>query len=147
MCLYANITKTAAFVKKHKKSTKIVVYKVIRGRFDPNNSDPNTNIRYAPCSWHWNFFWKPGVNRSGAKIPKSLVPFKEINKGIHVFLSRKHAAFSGYNSNNPGQAYIMPLSVDLADLIAVSDTEAVFTKVTLNESTYKKLVKAMNALG
>ena len=145
MCLYADIKETAAFKKKYKNCHQIKVWKVVVA--GDKNEDRQFTVDWQIRSWHFRSFWKAGWKTSGARKPKSLKPRygsykKEINKGIHVFLTRKRMKQSNYTHDATRDCYILPLTVDIRDLIAVDNKgSGVFTKAHLAESTHKRIMK------
>lgn len=87
--------------------------------------------------------WKIGVNKSNARNESKLntrkmIP-KIVNRGIHVFTTRKDA--ESLSLSFLCDRVIIPVQCKNKDLIAVDFGEEVYTQVTISKNAMRKALK------
>lgn len=124
MCAYVNIECQNKFLKKHKNHKTVSVYKYLI---------KDGNKLTSPFYYEE---YKPGIIQSNSKAELQTKNGKEINRGIHTYLSSQKATDSSVH----GDA-IVKFEANIEDLICIGyDDEAVFTKVSLSKSEYEKAI-------
>jgi len=70
-----------------------------------------------------------------------------INKGIHVFLSRRQARNMYFIEVGEGCGTIVEVDCDRDDFVAANSHEAVFMKIKLSEEEYNKAIMSLENKG
>lgn len=127
MCAYVSVEATQKFLKKHKNHKSVTVYKYLI---------QDGNSLYSP--FFGNKSWLPGEIKSNSTSKLQTRNNIEINRGIHVYLTRQDAV-----DNADIDEKIIQLTAKIEDLICVDgdDNIAVFTKVELSKAEYAKAIK------
>lgn len=127
MCAYVNVEATQKFLKKHKNHKSVTVYKYLIQDGDS---------LYSPFFGHKP--WLPGEIKSNSTAKLQTQNGKEINRGIHVYLTSEDAL-----NNAASMETVIQLKANIEDLICVDgdDNVAVFTKVELSKAEYTKAIK------
>lgn len=147
MCLWVDLDDQKEFKKDHRGKS-ITAYKVVM--YMRNYNSPSwtneSDIRTAPWglkSINFDFWWTPGVKKAKtAKKHKRLWDGKEVNKGIHVFLTRDEAEKYTGEWDSLLRQIIIPVKCKIKDLIAVGrKQQAVFTQVVFSKSAHQRALK------
>ena len=137
MCLVNKPDDVKKFLKKKGKQKTISAWKVFRVE-DKYTIDCMVHCLYSKIYGHLK--WKSGWNKSDSKAGTVQTRLKEINRGIHVYLS-KPSLFG-----IPGNCRLVRVQCYISDLIGVGvhnnglsrSLQAVFKKAYLSKSEYKK---------
>lgn len=130
MCLFAEPRETAKLLKRRRP---IRAWKVL---------EANPTTSHLRSSYRGDFLWKPGINRSNSSVRKAYAGDGQIERGIHVYLSREVADREIRYYERESQR-VVPVTCEAKHLIAgnFSGTQAVFTKVHLSQQAYNKAMK------
>ena len=137
MCAYVNLVEQEKFLKKNKGKKIVTVYKIM--------SIDNTLKMFRLISPYVYHMYFPGIIKSDSRAKLQTQNNREINKGIHCYISLKWAKFKqerflGENTT------IIKLEANMSDLICVGyNDEVVFRKVKLHENEYKRIQNEKNS--
>ena len=136
MCTNVRLDLQEKFLKKHKGKKTVTVYKYLT-KEDGELSSP-----------FYTKTWKPGEIKSNSSAKLQSKDGREINRGIYTYTRLQNAKCGMIESYE----VVVKLTANIKDLICIGgyadEQIAVFSKVTLSESEYKKaLKKAQNTEG
>lgn len=129
MCTNVKLNLQEKFLKKNKGNKTVTVYKYLKKEDG------------AIVSPFYTKTWKPGVAKSNSCAKLQTQNGREISRGIYTYLNVRDA------KSNVVEPYecVVKLTANISDLICVGgwDDEpiAVFSKVTLSQSEYDKVMK------
>ena len=127
MCAIVDLYSQKEFLKKHKNHKSVTVYKTLR-----------KNIYGELKSIHYDELYVPGITKSNSKAKLQKRDNTEVNRGIHVFLTKERAEID----NAYGYKTIVPFKALIEDLICVEcNGRAVFRKVELSNKEYERAIK------
>lgn len=144
MCMHISATDTIRLRRRLDRMQKdsVEVYKVLYVR--NGITGKVTSPHFISCKW------KPGVKESVYRasslannvVSPGLINNGRVTKGIHVFMNKKQAEKYAKNLiGHDGMMVVVKLTAQKEDLIAAgTNGRACFTKVTLAEAEYAKIV-------
>lgn len=148
MCLYVNVAKTKAWMKKNRGKKNIRVYKLLElmPERDENDYPKVVDYGYVYCqdrlkAPYRNFEYKPGVFVSKSRIKKQcLKAGRDINPGIHTYKNRKTAL---EHLEGAEESYrLVELRVDAKDFIAAGRCDLVFRQAKLTKKGFQNALTA-----
>jgi hypothetical protein len=132
MCCNNNPPKVKELLESSKKQ--IIAYKVYK-----LHSAPSYMQKCLISEYRYFVVNKPGIVQSNSRGQKPCMRYKEINKGIRVFLYKKDIGISKYEGSN---YIIIPVICEMKDLLGTDDwNTAVFKKVTISKNAWKNATR------
>jgi hypothetical protein len=134
MCLTVN--KLLTEEQKKKRKGFIVRYKVLAKHCVFLENGENGTLQLV-SPYFTKKVWEPGWILSNRKKSAFKRLPGEINKGIHVYKTKKGAT----KSTDGDYDVVLPVRCHADDLVACNEYEEVYYKVLVSERAYKKLIK------
>ena len=131
MCATVNLNKQEKFLKNHNKNDIINVYKYVK-------PDYYGGIVELHSPFYPRKPYKPGIIKSDSTAKLQKINGKDINRGIHVLLSRQQAILQAEDGE-----IIIRLKAKISDLICVGYNDAVFSKVEFLKKDYEAAIKSV----